>query len=64
MTTKGEPQPYPITVSFRRGIRADGEILYMSIYQENQEVKLTRRQAITLMQQLKGRLEEPTCPTR
>jgi hypothetical protein len=49
------PDPEPINVYFRIGIRSDGDISQLTVTQNTNEITLTREQAISLANEIKRR---------
>jgi hypothetical protein len=47
-----DPEPMPVTVLFRPGIRSDGEIVSVAIRQGSNEILLTGKQTAALVAQI------------
>lgn len=48
----------PVTLSFRKNLRSDGELTVIRIIQNEQEIQLTLAQAQALVNNLRLRIEE------
>lgn len=62
MTEPPEPDPQPITVSFKGEIRSDGALVAVTIRQNDQFIFLTQAQVDSLIRQIKERLARETKP--
>ena len=52
---KEEPEFLPMTVRFKRGIRTDSAIYWVTIEQNGNDIVLTERQALALADQITKR---------